>query len=77
MGLQVLSAVFSSYGAVTMVLGHCSGLFDIDLPHKLPWDELIANLIPNLTSFLLSLTVLENFLAKPLPGLAGCYLSFL
>lgn len=31
-GLQVVPAVFSIYGVVTMILGCCSGLFDIELP---------------------------------------------
>ena len=35
------------------------------------------NLIPHLTGLLLLLTALENFFAKPFPGLASCYFSFL
>lgn len=31
-GLQVVSAVFSIYGVVTVVLECCSGFFDIELP---------------------------------------------
>lgn len=33
-GLQVVPAVFSIYGVMTMELGCCSGLFDIELPFQ-------------------------------------------